>query len=642
MSKEGSTMTSSGRPERRGERGSALILATLISVILSLLGISYLMMAQTENTIAENERNSALALYVAESGARVAVNWFNDPTSSTGYLVPSAGDVDRSVRLIDEDFDITTPRVLAVANSSNPIYKDATAVPGSAIFDRPYRAAGASSVVLGHGFWGIETGTDPDPLNAARGPDLVVSSSHLAVVNNALFPNFPTGNLRARISRIEVYAPPTIGIGATPTRMGIATIKVTAGVFIFPGTANERQIATRVAKAVINEIPVPGPVGPLQSCSTMAYTGAFDIHWGTSSSVAAASLPTAYDSKINTGLPYALNDPFTYISTPDTLATWANAHNGQSIEDPWFKFIAGGAISGPSLPNPGDPQPWHYTSPGSTTLDHTNVFQNTVINCPAFDYNLWKSITQGGTKNNFYYKYDSGGNFKLDGTGTAQSFTQATSGRTGVMFFDTTNSQPPNGLPYTDAGSNLTPDISIASSTPWNGMQGFVYLNAKSFETTGAGSIGATRTIFPPGEAGNTSTDFVNLDYPGSFNLDYEISHNAVNFESFQDPVTGDWFCTDAQQCDSTARIAAGTPVRDKTGLPFQETVVIDGVMFVSGVFKCQGNANYYGSLVAQQGVVDGAGTPNFYFDESLITGNWPRKGMNLPRVIISAWQTDL
>ena len=63
---------------RDGERGSALVLATLITVIMSLLGISYLMMAQTESTIAENERNAAMALYVAEAGTRLTVAWLND------------------------------------------------------------------------------------------------------------------------------------------------------------------------------------------------------------------------------------------------------------------------------------------------------------------------------------------------------------------------------------------------------------------------------------------------------------------------------------------------------------------------------------------------------------------------------------
>src|SRR5256712_13162170 len=85
-----------------GEQGSALIIATLVTVILALLGLSYLMMAQTESTIAENERNSATAMYVAEAGARLAVNWFNDP-SSTGYLVPTSPQGDRTLRAFDHD-----------------------------------------------------------------------------------------------------------------------------------------------------------------------------------------------------------------------------------------------------------------------------------------------------------------------------------------------------------------------------------------------------------------------------------------------------------------------------------------------------------------------------------------------------------
>ncbi len=97
---------------QNNERGSALIIAVLITVIMSLLGISYMMMGQTENIIAENEENAAIALYVAQSGARLAVNWLNDP-SSTGYLVPTTGQVDRSLRLLDTDNNPATPRVLA-------------------------------------------------------------------------------------------------------------------------------------------------------------------------------------------------------------------------------------------------------------------------------------------------------------------------------------------------------------------------------------------------------------------------------------------------------------------------------------------------------------------------------------------------
>src|SRR5438128_6520483 len=124
---------------RRGEQGSALITSVLTTVILSLLGISYMLMAQTENTIAENERNAATALYVAEAGARLAVNWFNDP-SSTGYLVPATGQVDRTLRLLDTDNNPATPRILAASGDcTKPVYKDASCTP-SAVFDRPYRS----------------------------------------------------------------------------------------------------------------------------------------------------------------------------------------------------------------------------------------------------------------------------------------------------------------------------------------------------------------------------------------------------------------------------------------------------------------------------------------------------------------------
>jgi hypothetical protein len=632
----------SRRDPRRRERGSALVIATLVSVILSLLGISYMMMAQTENTIAENERNAMLALYVAEAGARLAVGWFNDP-SSTGYLAPTSAQVDRTKRVFDHDNDPSTARVLAVSgDATRPLYKDATFTT-SPILDRPYRSALADT------FLGIQTGTDPDVTFADKGPDLIVSDAHLQTINDALFPNFPSPALRARIARIEIYGPPVATLGGSATRLGIATVRVTAGVFMYPNTASERQIATRVVKAVVNEIPVPGPVGPLQSCSSLSYDGNFEVHWGTGSSQSSASLPTAMNSQDNSGLPYAPNDPFSYISGATTLASWATTHNGSAIEDPWFKFIAGGPLLGtynPAKVNPADPQPWPWNSTTAINSDHSNLFQNTIISCPTFDYNLWKSIAQSGNKGHHYYKWVANDTFSLDGTGPTVSFISATSARTGVFFFDTTDATPPRGL-YTDpigtgAGTtNLTPGFSISSASSWGGVFGFVYLNAKTWGTTGAGSSGSARTIFPPGEPSDGS-GFVNLQYPTGFSTNYVIRQGTVAAASFVDPQTGIRHCVDASSCTSGGMTPAVSPVLDNAGLPFQANVVLDGVFYTSGTYTAEGNANYFGSLVAQQGVLDGAGTPAFWFDESLIKGNWPRKGMNLPRVVISVWQTEL
>jgi len=613
----------------RGEEGSALILATLVTVILSLLGLSYLMMAQTENTIAENERNSAAALYVAEAGARLAVAWFNDPTS-TGYMVPAVANLDRMKRIFDHDNNGATARVLgASANAAQPLYKDA-AFTASPVLDRPYRAALADT------FLGIETGTDPDPSFADKGPDLIVSAAHLTTINDTLFPNYPSPFLRARITRIEVYAPPIVTIGANATRMGVATVKVTAGVFIYPGTANERQVATRIVKAVVNEIPVPGPVGPLQSCSMLGFNGEFEINWGAATAIGNADLPSNMDGKVDSGLPYALNDPFTYINGANTLATWATNHNTQTIEDPWLRFVAGGTIDEATNTNP---QPWDFTWPG-TLNDHSNLFQNTVVNCPTFDYSLWKSVAQSGMKSHYYYApVGTGATFRLDGnpSATAVSFQTATTGRSGIFFFDTKDQLQPNGLPIANPGSNLTDDVDV-NGAGW-GTQGFIYLNAKNFGTTGG--TGVTRTVFPPGEPSDGS-GFVNFVYPTTLGGGFAIRQTASSFQTFQDPVTGDWHCTDASICTSASRLDAGVPVKDNYGLPFQASIAVDGVMFTSGHFTAQGNAIYFGSVVAEQGVDHGGGTPGFYFDESLIKGNWPRKGMNLPRVVVSSWQTDL
>ena len=607
---------------RRGEEGSALILAALVTVILSLLGLSYLMMAQTENTIAENERNSAAALYVAEAGARLAVAWFNDPTS-TGYLVPALADLDRTKRIFDHDDNTGTARVQgASGDATKPLYKDATAT-ASLVFDRPYRSALADT------FLGVETGTDPQSAFATMGPDVIVNASFLTTINDTLFANFPSPSLRARVTRIEIYQPPILNIGGNETRMGVATVKVTAGVFQYPGTASERQIATRIVKAVVNEIPVPGPVGPLQSCSGLAYNGDFQIHWGTGTSVGAAQIPSNLDSKMNSGLPYALNDPFTYINGADTLVSWATSHFNQGIEDPWFKYIAGGTID--EAPNT-NVQPWTWSNATALGSEHSNIFQNTVVNCPTFDYALWKQIAQSGMKNNYYYKWVSGTTFSLDGSGTATDIRTLTNGRSGIFFFDTQDSLSPNV-----AGSNLTPAISFSGGT-W-GAGGFLYLNAANFATSGLG--GLPTTFVPPGEPSDGS-GFVNFDYPGTSGGSYTIKQGAANFETWQDPITNEWYCTDASQCDASARTPAGVPVLDARGIPYRTDAALNGVMYNSGTFETQGNAKYFGSVVALRGVIDGGGTPEFWFDERLIKGQWPPKGMSIPRVVVTVWQTDL
>src|SRR5688500_12453912 len=60
------------------ERGSALLVSLMVMVGLSLLGLGFVAITETESAIAINERNSAQALFAAETGARVMVDFFQD------------------------------------------------------------------------------------------------------------------------------------------------------------------------------------------------------------------------------------------------------------------------------------------------------------------------------------------------------------------------------------------------------------------------------------------------------------------------------------------------------------------------------------------------------------------------------------
>ena len=68
---------------------------------------------------------------------------------------------------------------------------------------------------------------------------------------------------------------------------------------------------------------------------------------------------------------------------------------------------------------------------------------------------------------------------------------------------------------------------------------------------------------------------------------------------------------------------------------------MLNGVMYIEGDFgDTTGNAEYFGSLLVN-GNVSGSGTPEVWFDERLIKGDWPPPEFNFPRVYISAHMTD-
>src|SRR5262245_16038553 len=120
----------------RRERGSALLITMLVMVILTLLGLSYLFMADTENLIAQNQRDTDQLLFVAEGGERMVKAWFDrpvfgmpsDPNSIrfkflNTYDFRDSTKYDRTQRVFDHDGDPNTPDVTADGSTGKPYHR---------------------------------------------------------------------------------------------------------------------------------------------------------------------------------------------------------------------------------------------------------------------------------------------------------------------------------------------------------------------------------------------------------------------------------------------------------------------------------------------------------------------------------------
>lgn len=223
--------------ERRNERGTALIIALLVMVIMTLLGIPFLMMGETENRIAENERVALQAQYAAESAARMVRTWFDKPTSPLNAAAPDLAAVDRSLRLFDHDDDPTTAPVAADGSAGRPYYKQTD----NTIFQKPFRGSLVDTLM------GSEDGPD---MRIAR-EDSVEARTFLDSLSQKLFQGYVNaGGTAARITSIDVYAPPMTQRAGEWVRLGVGTVKVQAGIYLpLPGGERERSPRGRCASS---------------------------------------------------------------------------------------------------------------------------------------------------------------------------------------------------------------------------------------------------------------------------------------------------------------------------------------------------------------------------------------------------------
>jgi hypothetical protein len=264
-------------------RGSALLVSLMVMVGLSLLGLSFVAISETESAISAHERDAQQALDGAELGAKVVVEMFQDPewaASTTVDILPGNRDEFKRNRV--------------VADGVTDKYKPST---GQRLFDKPFKPNQPDR------FFGDEAHADVQiDYTTTEG------TKYLNKLNRKLFAytgNITSGNPSqveggaVRIVEILAYAPPIIdGTFNTSTgfwsragiRYGIATIKVTAMKFR-PGYAPltgadtmplplNKAIASRWVRMVVSEWPFPGPQGPIQSNANIQTGGNFGVHWG--------------------------------------------------------------------------------------------------------------------------------------------------------------------------------------------------------------------------------------------------------------------------------------------------------------------------------------------------------------------------
>jgi hypothetical protein len=252
--------------------------------------------------------------------------------------------------------------------------------------------------------------------------------------------------------------------------------------------------------------------------------------------------------------------------------------------------------------------------------------RNIPVGCPSFPYEVWKDIARSGGLNVHYYVWDHDNYFKENGTGPSTEFRDITDNGTGLYFFDTRDGQPPHDNNNDGEFDNLTPQIKISGGT-W-GVRGMVYLNADVFQTHG---VDGREAIFAaPGEPFQDKNANDRWD-PGEkwIDLDYPDQLKVVG--------TKGKFYADAAS-------PPGSSVRDKRGPPITDDALIWGIFYNSGYYDATGNGVYYGTMVSEQGIGEfspTAGTPDHYWDQSL-DEDWPPDEWGLPRVHLSAWETDL
>lgn len=254
-------------------RGSALLVSLMVIVGLSLLGLGFVAVSETESAIAKNQQNALQTQSVAEAGARMIVEWFQDPAWSMTYAgMPDNSSATIAAQPIPNAGAIKTTRTIT---GYTGLYKPKTSLK---LCDKPYRPGNDDR------FFGDEDHADII-INKNTG-----GQSMLDTFNNALLASDGntatlTDKVAGEVTEIRIFAPPIVGgvltngFWAGGQRYGVATIKVTAQQFSNPA-AHTGVLASHSVRLVVGELPLPIPAGPIQGDANVSFGGNFRVHWG--------------------------------------------------------------------------------------------------------------------------------------------------------------------------------------------------------------------------------------------------------------------------------------------------------------------------------------------------------------------------
>jgi len=533
---------------RRDDRGSALIISMMIMVILTMLGITFAVLATQEERISINARDHEQVLYAGESACEIVRAWFQDPAAND--FKPADDEMNYSLRkgtVFKEDWKNDDERALMesspattdpeVDGSIGNVYIGGNLNgSGSARFDKPYRGSN------GNTFWGrqqtpdvVLCGDATLDIDGFGGADCTATmKGYMDKLNRAIS---MTANLRTaghnsrdfgtvEIEQIRIYRPPLDF--TLLSRYGVATVEATA-----VKRVRNTIVARRTVRQVLQEIPFPGPSGAIETEGVISESGSGEVHWGqvvSSTSNADINLdlgganspeaPAARSAPTRWGYHVSIN-PAAYdgrgicpgcsflTEASGSSFRFGNGAEPPAIGDPWLLFKARRSIIKNGAVGVGA-QPWPWDNSGASiatngggnhfdkdvVTNQSHFFQRQLVRFPPIDYDTWKAIAQSGLDEMYYFQNSGGGsNYRLRGQGTPAAWTTwLNSLKTGVFFFDTVDGERPNHAGVGGVSTNL-PTVHDWQSNTY--VEGFIYLNAAALNSNGAGSVDPINAQMP-------------------------------------------------------------------------------------------------------------------------------------------------